>query len=157
MHKIMFVCHGNICRSPMAEMIFKNIVRTNHRENEFIINSTATSREEIGNSLYPSAINILNLYNIPIDKHVARQITMDDYNDYDYIICMDDNNLRNISRIIYDDKENKIYKLLDFCDDYEIYDKDIEDPWYTDNFEKVYKEITDGCNALFNKLINERI
>ena len=134
--KILFVCHGNICRSPMGEYIFKYLTG-----DKYIIESRATSVEEIGNDIYPPVKEILNKYNIPYDRHMARQITIDDYNNYDLIICFDDYNIRNIKLITKD--ISKVIKLLD---------KDIEDPWYTGNYDKVYHEIYDGCIKLLNKL-----
>ena len=136
MKKILFVCHGNICRSPMGEYIFKYLTG-----DKYIIESRATSVEEIGNDIYPPVKEILNTYNIPYDRHMARQITIDDYNNYDLIICFDDYNIRNIKLITKD--ISKVIKLLD---------KDIEDPWYTGNYDKVYHEIYDGCIKLLNKL-----
>ena len=134
--KILFVCHGNICRSLMGEYIFKYLTG-----DKYIIESRATSVEEIGNDIYPPVKEILNKYNIPYDRHMARQITIDDYNNYDLIICFDDYNIRNIKLITKD--TSKVIKLLD---------KDIEDPWYTGNYDKVYHEIYDGCIKLLNKL-----
>ena len=134
--KILFVCHGNICRSPMGEYIFKYLTG-----DKYIIESRSTSVEEIGNDIYPPVKDILNKYNIPYDRHMARQITIDDYNNYDLIICFDDYNIRNIKLITKD--ISKVIKLLD---------KDIEDPWYTGNYDKVYHEIYDGCIKLLNKL-----
>ena len=136
MKKIIFLCHGNICRSPMGEYIFKYLTG-----DKYIIESRATSVEEIGNDIYPPVKDILNKYNIPYDRHMARQITIDDYNNYDLIICFDDYNIRNIKLITND--ISKVIKLLD---------KDIEDPWYTGNYDKVYHEIYDGCIKLLNKL-----
>lgn len=134
MKKILFVCHGNICRSPMGEFIFKHL--TNHK---YIVESRATSKEEIGNNIYPPVKRILNKYNIPYTSHQAKQITIEDYNKFDIIICFDDYNYRNIELITNDNK--KIKKLLE---------KDIEDPWYTNNYEKVYHEIYQGCLNLIN-------
>ena len=134
--KILFVCHGNICRCLMGEYIFKYLTG-----DKYIIESRATSVEEIGNDIYPPVKEILNKYNIPYDRHMARQITIDDYNNYDLIICFDDYNIRNIKLITKD--TSKVIKLLD---------KDIEDPWYTGNYDKVYHEIYDGCIKLLNKL-----
>ena len=134
--KILFVCLGNICRSVMGEFIFKYLTN-----NEYIVESRATSIEEEGNDIYYKAKEVLDKNNIPYSKHEARQITIDDYNDFDLIICFDNSNINNIRRITND--TSKVRKLLD---------KDIEDPWYTDNFEKVYNEIYDGCVNLIEEL-----
>ena len=151
MHRIMFVCHGNICRSVMAEMIMKDIIRKNNTEDMFEIASLATSREEIGNDIYPPAKRILEKYNVPYEKHRAMQISIDDYEYYDYVICMDNNNIRNLFRIIGSDYENKVYRLLDFT---KYKGMDIEDPWYTDNYDKVYNEILEGCTELYADIID---
>ena len=132
----LFVCHGNICRSVMAENIFKYLTK-----NKYVVSSCATSLEEIGNDIYYEAKIILDKYNIPYGKHRARRITKDDYNNYDLIICFDSFNVDNIYKITNDN--SKIIKILD---------KDIEDPWYTRNFDKVFNEIYDGCLKLINKL-----
>ena len=135
MNSILFVCHGNICRSPMAEFILKKLV-----DNKCKIESRATSLEEIGNDIYPPVKEVLLKHNIPFDKHYASQITKEDYDSFDLVVCFDDYNVLNVKRLIGDD--SKIIKLLD---------KDIEDPWYTGGFEKVYNEIYDGCNKLIKK------
>ena len=146
MNKIMFVCHGNICRSPMAEFIMKEIVRTNNKSDEYYIESSATSLEEIGNDVYYKAKETLDLHNIPYNKRKARQITQQDYDEFDYIIIMDYENLYGIRRIIKDDQ--KVKRLLSFTND----DRDISDPWYTRDFEKSYDDIYRGCLALFSYL-----
>lgn len=140
MTRILFVCHGNICRSPMAEYIMKYLCK----DEEVFISSCATSTEEIGNDLYYKTKEILDVHNIPYGKHRARQITKQDYNNYDYIIVMDDYNLYNIRRVIIDDYAHKVYKLNNFVGS----DKDVDDPWYTRNFEKCYQEIYKGCLKL---------
>ena len=141
MIKILFVCHGNICRSPMAEFIMKDLVKKNNLEKDFYIESCATSKEELGNDIYPYAKETLKRHNIPFNKREARQITIDDFKNFDYIIAMDTNNINNLKKI---SSSNKIIKLLD---------KDIEDPWYTNNFEKVYEEIYSGCLSLLNTFL----
>jgi len=144
MIKILFVCLGNICRSPMAEFIMKDLVKKNNLQDKIQIASAATCYDEIGNDMYLQAQATLNNHNIPYTKHSARIITKEDYNNFDYIVAMEDSNIRRINNIVGEDTDNKVCKLLDFTGT----SKDIEDPWYTRNFEKVYNEIYEGCQAL---------
>lgn len=146
----MFVCLGNICRSPMAEFLFKDLVKKQGLENEFYIASSATSGEEIGNPIHYGTQEILKKYKIEFDDHKATKFKVSDYDKYDYIIGMDSSNIRNIYRIIGSDPENKVYKLLDFCSG-----GDVKDPWYTGNFNETYSDITKGLNAFFNKVRNK--
>ena len=154
MFKIMFVCHGNICRSPMAEYIMKDLVEKENLSSEFCICSRATSTEEIGNPVYPSAKAELERHGIFCDnKKRAAQVKSDDYKKYDMILVMDRHNLRNISYIFPDDKDKKIHKLLEFagCGD------DIADPWYTERFDIAFNDIYKGCTALLEKLKKDGI
>lgn len=144
MINIMFVCHGNICRSPMAEFVLKDMVAKRKISHNFHIESSATSREEIGNDIHYGTKNKLKKVGIPFTPRRATQITKSDYDKYDFILCMDNNNIRNLSRIIPDDKDNKIKLLLDFSDN----PRNIADPWYTGNFENTYNDIVEGCEAL---------
>jgi protein-tyrosine phosphatase len=146
MIKIMFLCHGNICRSPMAEFICKDMAKGL----DIYIESKAVSREEIGNPIYPGAAATLKKHNIPMTPHKAKQITREDYEEFDYIIVMEQYNMPRLMRIIGEDDQNKVCRLLDFTS----HPKDIEDPWYSGNFEKVYEEITEGCKALLQKIYN---
>ena len=150
----MFVCHGNICRSPMAEFIMKEIVRKAQCCTEVHIESSATSCEEIGNGIYHPAEYTLSQHGIPCSGHRARRFTIDDYNNFDMVIVMEEYNVRNLTRIIGCDCEGKVWKLLDFVADepQRCSGTDISDPWYHGNFDKTYKEIERGCKALFNYL-----
>ena len=134
--KVLFVCHGNICRSPMAEYILKYLTK-----DKYIIESRATSREEIGNDMHNGTKKQLNIHNIPYQRHYAKQISKNDYNNFDYIICFDDYNLRNLQNMF--GPNPKIIKLLS---------ANIDDPWYTGNFEKTYQDIYNGCINLLNNL-----
>ncbi len=145
MPRIMFVCHGNICRSPMAEFIMKDLTKN---DSNFYIASSATSDEEIGNSIYPPAKKILNMHHITYTNHYARQLEASDYDKYDYIIIMDTNNEYNIKRIIKSDPGHKIRKLLSFIGS----DADVSDPWYTNEFEKCFQDIYKGCVGLLDYL-----
>ena len=153
MIKIMFVCLGNICRSPMAEFVLKDMVNKKGLSNEFYIKSSATSYEEIGNDIYCGARDKLIQKNIPFTKRKATRLTPEDYNKYDFIIGMEEANIRDIKRIVGEDKENKIYKLLDFSNN----PRDIADPWYTGNFEVTYNDIVDGCHSFLESLDKKRI
>ena len=143
MIKILFVCHGNICRSPMAEFIMKDLVKN---RNDFYIESKATSYEEIGNSIYPPAKRVLSKHNIRFEERSARRMEKSDYDKFDYIIIMDSNNERNIMKIIDGDPQNKVHKLLYYAGS----NKDISDPWYTGMFDECFLEIEKGCKALLN-------
>ena len=148
MKKILFVCLGNICRSPMAEFVFKDIVRKDGKERNFYIESAATSTEEVGSDMHYGTKEILDRYKIPYKKHTARQLKKEDYDKFDYIIGMDSGNIRGILRIVGEDNQNKVYKLLDFANE----NRDIADPWYTGNFKKTYDDVLKGCMALYNNI-----
>lgn len=150
MIKVMFVCLGNICRSPMAEYVFKNMVREAGLEKRFGISSAATSYEEDGNPMYPPAELTLIGYGIPLSNHRAHRLTPKEIEEYDYIIGMEGRNVANILRISGGKHEGKIYKLLDFCGG-----GDISDPWYSGDFEATYRDVTKGCKALLDKLKND--
>lgn len=153
MKKIMFVCHGNICRSPMAEFIMKDLVRKAFVADEFHIASSATSREEIGNPVYPPAAYTLSMHGIGCNGHSARQLIPDDCKVYDMIVVMEDYNIRNLERVVGLGCD-KVWKLLDFVEETprQRCGRDISDPWYHGNFDKTYKEIMAGCKALLRYL-----
>jgi len=148
MHRILFVCHGNICRSPMAEFIMKDIVSRNGADDEFIIGSCATSSEEIGNDIYPPAKRVLDIHGVPYTGRKARRMTPDDYISNDMIICMDRQNLRNLRPFVGDDPDGKVSMLLQHSG----LDKDVDDPWYTGDFERTFREISGACEAIFRSL-----
>lgn len=148
MIRVLFCCHGNICRSPMAEFLLKDMVKKKNKEAAFYIASAATSTEEIGNPVHYGTRNKLAQYGISTAGKYARQMTKKDYAEYDYLIGMDDWNIRNMLRITGGDSENKIKKLLEFAGS----SRDIADPWYTGNFDVTYDDIAEGCEALLKYL-----
>ena len=137
MIKVLFICHGNICRSPMGEFILKDMVKKRGLEDSFQISSCATSREEIGNPMHPGARAKLDAMEIPHTKRQARQLTKQDYEVYDYLLCMDKWNINNVKRIINHDPKHKVHLLLEFAGK----KRDIADPWYTGNFDETYELI----------------
>ncbi|NPD81450.1 low molecular weight phosphotyrosine protein phosphatase [Prevotella sp. PINT] len=145
--KILFVCHGNICRSPMAEFIMKRLVSEAGRADEFEIASAATSTEEIGNSVYPPARRKLAEHGISCEGKTARQLRRDDYDHYDLLIGMDSYNIRNMQRMCGGDSEGKIHMLLDYTDR----PGDVADPWYTGNFDATYRDCLEGCRELLKQ------
>ena len=146
MTKILFVCHGNICRSPMAEFVMKDLVKNSGIS--AVISSAATSTEELGNPVHPGTRQKLAEVGISTAGKTARQMTKADYRDYDYIVGMDDMNIRNILRIIGKDDENKVSKLLSFAEE----SGDIADPWYTGNFDRAYDDVLRGCQGLLEEI-----
>lgn len=148
MTKILFICHGNICRSPMAEFVMRDMVNKAGLSDKFEISSAATSTEEIGNSVYPPVKRLLADNGISCDGKTARQLTKKDYDNYDLLIGMDGANYQNISRICGGDKQNKIHLLMDFTGS----PHDVADPWYTRNFDATWNDINKGCKALLDKL-----
>ncbi len=148
MTKIIFVCHGNICRSPMAEFIMKQLVTERGLDDSFYIESAATSTEEIGNGVYPPVKRLLEARGIDCNKKRARRITQADYENFDYILCMDSNNLRNLNRMFPQDNGAKISKLLDFTDS----PHDVADPWYTGDFLTTQQDVVEGCTALLEQI-----
>lgn len=149
MHKILFVCHGNICRSPMAEFLFKDMVKKRGVAAEFEIASAATSREEIGNPVHYGTRNKLAQLGISVAGKTARQTTSRDYRYYDYLICMDSNNIRNLCRLLGEDVDKKVCLLLDFT---ERKGQSIADPWYTGDFDLTYDDIMEGLEGLLQYL-----
>ena len=148
MTKILFICHGNICRSPMAEFVMRDMVNKAGLSDKFEISSAATSTEEIGNSVYPPVKRLLADNGISCDGKTARQKKKKDYDNYDLLIGMDGANYRNINRICGGDKQNKIHLLMDFT----VSPHDVADPWYTRNFDATWNDINEGCKALLDKL-----
>ena len=149
MKKILFVCHGNICRSPMAEFVMKDLVAKAGWEGDFYIESAATSAEEIGNPVYPPARRKLAEHGISCVGKTARQMTRSDYNSFDLIIGMDSWNLRNMRRICDDDPKGKISLLMDFTER----PGDVADPWYTGDFEKTWRDVLEGCQGILASLL----
>ncbi len=151
MIKILFVCHGNICRSPMAEFVMKDLVHKEGLDDYFYIESCAVSREEIGNSVYPPVTKLLNGLGIDCSAKKARVMTSLDYGKFDYIIAMDESNLYGIKRIVGEDLEHKVHLLLEYTKE----NRDVRDPWYTRNFDETYRDVLNGCTALLNLLKKE--
>ena len=148
MIKVLFVCHGNICRSPMAEFVMKDKVKKAGLDERFIIDSAATSTEEIGNPVHYGTREKLRREGISCGSHAARQMTRRDYGAYDLLIGMDAANLRNMRRICGGDPDGKIHSLLSFAGS----GRDIADPWYTGNFDDTYRDVDEGCGALLKAL-----
>ena len=149
MIRVLFVCHGNICRSTLAQSFFTHLVNTHGLADQFVIDSCATSREEIGNPPHRGTVNKLRELGIPLVPHRARQVTLDDYDKFDYIIGMDTANIRNLNRMLKHDPEGKIYKLLSFAGS----GRDIADPWYTGNFDETFDDVMEGCQAFLSYLM----
>lgn len=152
MIKVLFVCLGNICRSPMAEFVFKDMVNKKGLSNEFYIESAATSGEAAGEGIYFGTREILKEQGIPFTERKSRQITKEDYNKFDYILGMENKNITNILRIVGEDKENKVHRLLDFSES----PRDIADPWYTGDFDITYYDVEDGCNSFLEHVMRSK-
>ncbi len=152
MIKVLFICHGNICRSTMAESVFTHMIKERHLDHLFEVNSAATSREEIGNGPHYGTVNKLREERIAVVPHRAVQMTKADYEYYDYLIGMDSANIRNMNRICDGDPQGKIYKLLTFAGS----EAEVADPWYTGDFDATYRDVVNGCEGLLKYLGYEK-
>lgn len=148
--KILFICHGNICRSPMAEFVMKELVKKSGRT-DIYIESAATSTEEIGNDIHPGTKRKLREEGIPFERRAARRMTAADYSRFDLIVGMDTENIRNILRITGGDPENKVRRLLEFTERV----RDIADPWYTGDFDETFRDIDRGCRGILENRIEK--
>lgn len=151
MIKILFICHGNICRSPMAEFVMKDLAERAGVAQQFEIASAATSTEEIGNPVYPPARAVLARHGIDCSGKAARQVTRQDYDRYDHLIAMDQSNLRNLRPFVGADPQHKVSLLLDYTD----HPGSVADPWYTGDFEATWRDVLDGCTGLLDHLRKE--
>lgn len=147
MKRILFICHGNICRSPMAEFVMKDLVHKAGRDEDFYIESAATSTEEIGNAVYPAARRKLAEHGITCAGKTARQVERRDYERFDLLVCMDDWNVRNLRRIIGNDTDGKVCQLMDFTNR----PGEVADPWYTGNFDATWRDVLEGCEGILKQ------
>lgn len=159
MKKIMFLCHGNICRSPMAEFVMKDLVKKAGRENEFSISSGAVSNEETGNDVYPQTKALLRAKGVEVGYHSAHRITSDEFDESDLVIVMDQSNISRLSRIIGEEKVNtsdKVHLMMEYAADTRSKHRfgypDVADPWYTRDFERSYQDILSGCRGLLERI-----
>jgi len=149
MTKILFMCHGNICQSPMAEFVMKDLVRKAGLESQFHIESAATSTEELGNPVYPGTVQVLQKHDIGgFEEKRARQLCAADYDRFDLLIGMDSANIKNMHRMLKGDPQGKIHKMMGFAGS----DRDVADPWYTGDFDTTYEDVRDGCTGLLGFL-----
>lgn len=148
MTRILFVCHGNICRSTMAQFVMEELVRLAGRESEFLVDSAATSSEELGNPPHRGTVAKLRAEGVPVGRHRARRVTRDEYAGWDHIIYMDAENARGLSRILGGDPDGKVSRLLDWTSR----PGDVADPWYTGDFDATYRDVLEGCEALLAAL-----
>ncbi|MBR1886114.1 MAG: low molecular weight phosphotyrosine protein phosphatase [Schwartzia sp.] len=148
MIKIMFVCHGNICRSPMAEFVMEDLVRRAGLEGEVLVASAATTTEAVGGDVHPGTKDVLRKQGIPFGRRRARQMTREDYAVYDWIVAMDEENLRDLSRMTGGDPDGKVRLLMSFAGE----GRGVADPWYTGNFDATFRDVQRGCGAILDRL-----
>lgn len=148
MKKVLFVCHGNICRSTMAEFVLKDMVAKAGIDEEILVESKACRTDEIGSDTHPGTKRVLRAHGVPFSPRQARQIRRADYEEYDLIIAMDDENMRDLARLTNGDPQGKCHLLLEFAGE----EREVADPWYTGNFEVTYKDVTKGCRSLLDKI-----
>ena len=152
MIKVLMVCHGNICRSPMAEFVFLDLIKKRKISHKFQVDSAGTSTEALGKPVHPGTVKKLQSENIPMTQRKAVQLKKDNYEYYDWLLCMDEMNVKNTLKIVGSDSKNKIYKLLNFSDQA----RDIADPWFTGNFDQTFDDVLEGCEGFLTYLIENK-